>query len=83
MRLPWLPAVLELDPEAQGVFRLEEPENGIHPGAASRRCWNCCSDIAADTHEPAGEDNPLRQVIINTHSPAVVLLRVPDESLFP
>jgi hypothetical protein len=29
-------------------------------------------DIATDTEEPLGDDNPLRQVIINTHSPAVV-----------
>ena len=28
--------------------------------------------IAADTREPAGRENPLRQVIVNTHSPAVV-----------
>jgi hypothetical protein len=37
-------------------------------------------DIAADTESPSGEDNPLRQVIINTHSPSVVL-QVPEEAL--
>ena len=36
-------------------------------------------DIATDPHEPADEDNPLRQVIINTHSPSVVRI-VPDDS---
>lgn len=72
-------AVLELDPEAQGVICLEEPENGIHPERIPAML-ELLRDIAADTHEPAGEDNPLRQVIINTHSPAVVL-QVPDESL--
>jgi predicted ATPase len=72
-------AVLELDPEAQGVICLEEPENGIHPERIPAML-QLLRDIAADTDEPAGEDNPLRQVIVNTHSPAVVL-QVPDDSL--
>ena len=37
-------------------------------------------DIAVDVNRPVAEDNPLRQVIVNTHSPAVVHL-VPPESL--
>ena len=41
---------------------------------------NLLGDIATDVDEPIGSDNPLRQVIINTHSPAVVA-QIPDESL--
>ena len=37
-------------------------------------------DIATDTDLPVDEDNPLRQVIINTHSPSVVL-QTPEDSL--
>lgn len=37
-------------------------------------------DIATDTDSPVDEDNPLRQVIINTHSPSVVL-QTPEDSL--
>jgi hypothetical protein len=37
-------------------------------------------DIATDINEPIGPGNPLRQVIVNTHSPSVVSL-VPDDSL--
>jgi hypothetical protein len=37
-------------------------------------------DLAVDPSVTAGPTNPLRQVIVNTHSPAVVGL-VPDESL--
>ena len=37
-------------------------------------------DIATDANEPVDESNPLRQVIINTHSSAVVM-QVPLESL--
>ncbi len=37
-------------------------------------------DIATDPDEPVDDTNPLRQMIVNTHSPAVVS-EVPDASL--
>ncbi len=72
-------AVLELDPESQGLLCLEEPENGIHPERIPK-ILQLLQDIATDTDEAIGLDNPLRQVIINTHSPAVVM-QVPEDSL--
>lgn len=72
-------AVLELDPTAQGLLCFEEPENGIHPERIAAML-ELLQDIATDTSEPIGPDNPLRQVIINTHSPTLVQ-QVPDESL--
>jgi predicted ATPase len=72
-------AVIDLDPSAQGVLCLEEPENGIHPERIPAML-QLLQDIATDAEEPVGPDNPLRQVIINTHSPAVVG-EVPDDSL--
>lgn len=72
-------AVLELDPEAQGLLCLEEPENGIHPERIPAML-KLLQDLATDVSEPVGVDNPLRQVIINTHSPSVVG-QVPDDSL--
>ena len=72
-------AVLESDPEMQGVLCLEEPENGIHP-ARIPAILQLLRDIAVDTQEPVGEDNPLRQVIVNTHSPSV-FQQVPDDSV--
>ena len=72
-------AVLESDPQMQGVICLEEPENGIHP-ARIPAILKLLGDIAVDTQESVGEDNPLRQVIVNTHSP-VVFQQVPDESV--
>ena len=72
-------AVIDLDPAAQGVLCLEEPENGIHPERIPAML-QLLQDIATDVDEPVGPDNPLRQVIINTHSPAVVS-EVPDDSL--
>ena len=71
--------VLEMDTRAHGVVCLEEPENGIHP-ARIPAMVRLLEDIAGDTDEAVDDENPLRQVIINTHSPAVVLA-VPDDSL--
>jgi predicted ATPase len=72
-------AVLELDPEAKGLLCLEEPENGIHPERIPAML-DLLQDIATDVEEPIDTDNPLRQVIINTHSPSIVQ-QVPDDSL--
>ena len=71
--------VLDQEPEAHGLLCLEEPENGIHP-ARIPAMLQLLQDIATDVHEAIGPDNPLRQVIINTHSPSVVK-QVPDDSL--
>jgi hypothetical protein len=68
-----------LDPVAKGLICLEEPENGIHPERIPAML-NLLKDIATDCDEPVDNTNPLRQVIVNTHSPAVVL-EAPDESL--
>lgn len=72
-------SVLELDPETPGVICLEEPENGIHPDRIPA-ILQLLQDISTDPNEPADESNPLRQVIINTHSPSVVMA-VPDSSI--
>ena len=72
-------AVLELDPQAQGVICLEEPENGIHPQRIPAML-DLLQEIVTDSKSPVGEGNPLRQVIVNTHSPAVVA-QVPEDAL--
>jgi predicted ATPase len=72
-------AVLDVEPTLQGLLCLEEPENGIHP-ARIPSMLRLLQDIATDTDYPVGPDNPLRQVIVNTHSPSVVR-QVLDENL--
>lgn len=72
-------AVLELDMESPGVICLEEPENGIHPERIPA-ILSLLQDIATDINQPIGPGNPLRQVIVNTHSPAVVG-QIPDDCL--
>ena len=72
-------SIIEIDPEMQGVICLEEPENGIHPTRIPA-ILKLLTDISTDLSFPVDTDNPLRQVIINTHSPLVVS-EVPQESL--
>lgn len=72
-------AVLELDPQLQGVICLEEPENGIHPERIPAML-QLLQDIAVNPRMPVAPDNPLRQVIVNTHSPTVVQ-QLPEDSL--
>ncbi|HEX9080185.1 MAG TPA: AAA family ATPase, partial [Desulfuromonadaceae bacterium] len=72
-------AAMELDTENPGVICLEEPENGIHPDCIPAML-SLLMDLAVDVEKPVGADNPLRQVIVNTHSPAIVA-RIPEESL--
>ena len=64
-------AVLLEDPSHRGVICLEEPENGVHPKRIPA-ILRLLQEIAVDPSVPAGDDNPPRQVILNTHSPVVV-----------
>jgi predicted ATPase len=73
-------AIIEEDSMSSGLICLEEPENGINPKKVLEMV-NLLKGIATDTDYPVDENNPLRQVIINTHSP-IVVSAVPDESLY-
>lgn len=65
-------AVISADPEAGRLLCLEEPENGIHPSRIPAML-SLLESIAVDpTDSVDSSNNPLRQVIINTHSPSVV-----------
>ncbi len=72
-------AVMEFDHQSGGLLCLEEPENGIHPRRVAAML-RLLQDMAADTNEPCDDANPLRQVIVNTHSP-VVFQQAPDDSI--
>ena len=73
-------AIIEEDSMSSGLICLEEPENGINPKKVLEMV-NLLKGMATDTDYPVDENNPLRQVIINTHSP-IVVSAVPDESLY-
>jgi predicted ATPase len=64
-------AVMEQDPRSGSLICLEEPENGIHPERIAAVII-LLGDLAVDVGVTVDASNPLRQVIINTHSPSVV-----------
>lgn len=74
-------AVLLSDNQSQGLICIEEPENGIHP-AKMNEMVKLLKDLAIDTSEAPGQDNPFRQVIVATHSPVFVQLQNPNDLLF-
>lgn len=73
-------AIIEQDSMRSGLICLEEPENGINPKKVEQMV-TLLIDMATDTEFAIDEENPLRQVIINTHSP-IVVSAVSDESLY-
>jgi predicted ATPase len=76
-------AVIGLDTSFNGLICMEEPENGIHP-ARLEAMVELVRSLAVDPSDEVGDDNPFRQVIVNTHSPGFVRLvyrRAPDELL--
>lgn len=73
--------VLQGDPVSSGVVCLEEPENGIHPERV-HAMTRLLLDMATDPQELVDELNPLRQVIVSTHSPVVVAKLRPDMLVF-
>jgi predicted ATPase len=73
--------VLSEDPTFEGLLCMEEPENGIHPARLSAMV-SLLQDVAVDPHDPAGADNPLRQVVAATHSPTFVQLQNADDLIY-
>ena len=73
--------VLQQDPLETGLICLEEPENGIHPERIAAML-QLLDDIVVDTEDQVDLDNPLRQIIINTHSPVVARLVGEGDLLF-
>ncbi len=64
--------------ELTGVYCIEEPENGIHPEklADMNRLLH---DVAVDPIEAVADDNPLRQVVVSTHSPFFVQIQSAED----
>lgn len=64
-------ATLSVDPNAARVVCMEEPENGVHPQRIPAML-DLLRRIAVDPFAEPSVDNPVRQVIVNTHSPRLV-----------
>ncbi len=72
-------AVIQED-GSNGVICMEEPENGINPKKIPE-IVSLLQEMALDPEIEVGSDNPIRQVIINTHSPKLIGI-VPEDSLY-
>ena len=73
--------IIQEDPDFKGLLCFEEPENGIHP-AKMGAMLDLLKELAVDTSQSVGEDNPLRQILIATHSPVLVKLESPDDLIY-
>jgi predicted ATPase len=60
--------ILQYDPQHTGLLCFEEPENGIHPLRITVMA-QLLKDLSVDFEDT---EMPLRQVIVNTHSPVLV-----------
>lgn len=60
--------ILAFDEQHSGLLCFEEPENGVHP-QRMKDMMQLLKDLSTDFSH---EDEPLRQVIINTHSPILL-----------
>lgn len=62
---------LHHDERHRGLICFEEPENGIHP-YRMRKILDVLKSLTTDFSDLEQIDLPLRQVIINTHSPLLI-----------
>lgn len=60
--------IMQFDDKHKGLLCFEEPENGIHP-MRLKQMAELLYDLSADYENI---NNPIRQVIVNTHSPILV-----------
>lgn len=61
--------VFQFDEQHTGLLCFEEPENGIHP-ARLREMAQLLTELSIDFE--SSDDQLLRQVVVNTHSPVLV-----------
>ena len=64
-------ATIAVDPLSARMVCMEEPENGIHPQRIPAML-DLLRRIAVDPAREPSPENPVRQVLINTHSPRVI-----------
>ena len=72
--------IIGIDQDFGGVICMEEPENGIHPAKIASMV-DQVKRLAVDPTESPSQENPLRQVIVNTHSPYFVAFQDVDDLL--
>jgi len=61
---------LKNDPGHRGLLCFEEPENGFHPFRL-RNLLEVLTELSTDFSDPEQSDEPLRQLLVNSHSPVL------------
>jgi len=69
---------LKHDPRHHGVLCFEEPENGVHPQRLKSMVDEILRPLATDFAKDS-PDLPLRQLLVNTHSPVLAQALVKEE----
>ncbi len=64
-------ATLRNDPQFHGVLCLEEPENGVDPLHLAKMA-RLLREMATDFKDTEQVNEPLRQVLVTTHSPTLI-----------
>ncbi len=62
---------LKNDPQFSGVLCFEEPENGVHPSYLTGIA-HLLRGLTTDFNDPEQAEEPLRQVLVTTHSPTFI-----------
>lgn len=81
LRILALLAVLH-DPQHRGLVCFEEPENGVHPGRLKAMVKRLRELVTDPANEDVYEDEPLTQMVLNSHSPVVLAALEPGEMMF-
>lgn len=71
---------LKHDPQHRGVLCFEEPENGVHPFRIQQMA-KLLRDLTTNFSKPEQSEWPIRQLIVNTHSPVFIGQKEVYESL--
>jgi predicted ATPase len=81
LRLLALLALLH-DPKRRGLVCFEEPENGIHPSRVKALIEKLRNLVADPSRADVDNEEPLSQILLNSHSPVVLSSLQDTEMLF-
>jgi len=70
------------DPKHRGLVCFEEPENGVHPFRLKAMIERLRELVTDPTSEEVDEQEPLSQMLLNSHSPVVLSCLEEDEAMF-
>jgi predicted ATPase len=70
------------DPKHRGLVCFEEPENGVHPFRLKAMIERLRELVTDPTSDEVDEQEPLSQMLLNSHSPVVLSCLEKDEAMF-